>query len=620
MWYDGNNAIEEIGVNFVPDEYDFNKEDTNSFIENVKKRDVLPFDKLSICYSDNLWDFSGYRKQNKSISWYRFDFAKVPICFRESLKNYVLINIIEGRKKINVINSEFDVLQKFMNYVNDNGVTSIEKILIANIKNWVNIYSTNQSERYKRAKVLAIKNFCECYDANFKQIFSKDFYNELISITDRRLICAESENSKTPDIPSEVFSKIISSAITTIDDEEAPLYYRALSCMLLMESQVGLRTGELFNLRIGCVKEIRVSSGDHAYYVEYETWKRHHGIQKSSREISYVNSHFKKGYDTIVRLSSAKREELGSDCLFVESKFGKRKKFPLDPGQVTAYLNDLFAYYNKYYKTIYDTFPDISDLSVSEIYINKIKKYVVRPTITQFRVHVCTELYAKGCPIEYIEKFMSHLSTNMAYYYVRPQKSVQENIEESTKILRDIVTKDSIPIGLDKGLIKKIDEFIEKNHMSIEKDLDAICAKLAEHIPIRIKTGGVCIKSSKFRECSKDALTNEFYCAYGVCPNIYTFYYMADISYSQIKDLCEAIEVNRARGCMKQVQKNSLMLHSMLQNKLIPQINELKHVIEEKGLDYILNKYPQITSIVVNLDNVEKDIDTWKKMIAYDKN
>lgn len=58
----------------------------------------------------------------------------------------------------------------------------------------------------------------------------------------------------------------------------------------------------------------------------------------------------------------------------------------------------------------------------------------------------------------------------------------------------------------------------------------------------------------------------------------------------------------------------------MLQNKLIPQINELKHVIEEKGLDYILNKHPQITSIVVNLDNVEKDIDTWKKMIAYDKN
>lgn len=243
-------------------------------------------------------------------------------------------------------------------------------------------------------------------------------------------------------------------------------------------------------------------------------------------------------------------------------------------------------------------------------------KYVVRPTITQFRVHVCSDLYAKGCPIEYIEKFMSHLSADMAYYYVRPQNSIQENIEESTRVLREIVTKESLPIGADKGLIDKIDEFIAENNMSIQKDLNDICIKLAERIPIRVKMGGVCIKSSKFRECSKDAATDEFYCAYGVCPNLYTFYYMADIAYEQIKDLCESIEINRKKGCKKQVQKNIQMVQTILRNKLVPQIHELKRIIAEKGLNYVMEKHPQITNIIVNLDSIEREIDEWEQMSA----
>lgn len=618
MWYDGNNAIEELGVNFMPEEYGFDKKDVNGFIANIKKQNLLPLDNLKIYYYDDYWDFSGFQKTNTNPSLFHFDFEKVPECFKEDLKNFVLISIIEGRKKIGAIHNDFTCMYKFMTFCSELGIIGVKSIKAAHVKKWIREFSNDISERYRNSMVSSVRSFCENYDANFTQVFTKGFYTDIDNIVDSSLIKAESENSRTPDIPADYFDKTIAAAIATINDEEAPVYYRALSCMILMESQVGLRTGELFDLKLGCVKPIRTTSGDTAYYVEYETWKRHHGTKALSTEISYVNSHFKKAYDDIVRLSKMKRKELGSDYLFVESKNGKATRFPIPPSAANTHMNNLFEYYDKYFQTIYYEPQNIDDLSCVKLLANREKseRYLLRPVITQFRVHVCSELYAKGCPIEYIEKFMSHLSAEMAYYYVRPKNTIQENFEESTRVLREMVTKESIPIGADKGLIDKIDEFITENNLSVEKDLDAICAKLAERIPIRIKSGGVCIKSSRFRECGKDALTDDFYCAYNVCPNIYTFYYMADISYSQVKDLCEAIEINRKKGCLKQVQKNVLMVHSIIRNKLEPQIAELKRIINEKGLNHVMERNPQMTDIIVNLDCIEKEIEEWKSMSA----
>ena len=233
-------------------------------------------------------------------------------------------------------------------------------------------------------------------------------------------------------------------------------------------------------------------------------------------------------------------------------------------------------------------------------------------SFTQMRVHVCTELYRKGCPLEYIEKFMSHLSAEMTGYYIRPRNTVQENLAESTKILKDIVTKEALPIGPTKGLVEKIDEFIKNNNYNIERDIDEICKKLAERIPIRVKTGGVCIKSSRFRECAKDSATNEFYCAYGVCPNICTFYYMADISYRQAKELVENIECNKSRGCIKQAQKSLNMLNTLLNQKLIPQIGQLKDSINKRGASSVIEKHPNMEYLIINLDSVEKEIEKWR--------
>ena len=145
-----------------------------------------------------------------------------------------------------------------------------------------------------------------------------------------------------------------------------------------------------------------------------------------SKEITYVNDIFKKGYDAILKISAQRRIELKSDYLFVESKGNKKTTYLITPTEATELMVELFAYYNKYFITVYDEPKNVSGLSCSlKRRVHSTQKhpdkYVVHPTFTQLRVHMCSELYAKGCPIEYIEKFMSHLSAEMACYYVRPK-------------------------------------------------------------------------------------------------------------------------------------------------------------------------------------------------------
>ena len=178
--------------------------------------------------------------------------------------------------------------------------------------------------------------------------------------------------------------------------------------------------------------------------------------------------------------------------------------------------------------------------------------------------------------------------------------------------LKKLVSGEIVPLGGTPGLMDKINKFIEDGHYNIYTDMDAICESLAKKIPIRQKTGGVCIKASMMRECSKDAPTNEFYCAYGVCPNIYHFFYMADISYRQCKELTETIAINKKNGFIKQVQKETGMRQKIAVNRLIPQMNELRRMVDTKGLEYVLQNYPDLKDIVENYDEIYKEAVEWK--------
>lgn len=209
---------------------------------------------------------------------------------------------------------------------------------------------------------------------------------------------------------------------------------------------------------------------------------------------------------------------------------------------------------------------------------------------------------------------MGHLSNEMAGYYVRVNPyNTQEDINYARDVFKKVVCNEVTILGPDAENFKSlIDLFIQENRYQIERDMDAILSMLTAKMPVRQKTGGVCIRSSAIRECSKDAMTNEFYCAYGVCPNIYHFFYMANVSYRQAQELLEGLQLNKKRGFMRQAYKEALMLRSVAAQKLIPELAELQKELRRKNADRLIKEYPDLEYIVNNIGTIQEAAEQWK--------
>ncbi len=208
---------------------------------------------------------------------------------------------------------------------------------------------------------------------------------------------------------------------------------------------------------------------------------------------------------------------------------------------------------------------------------------------------------------------MGHLSYEMQGYYVRPKDQVQENESFSKKTLEDLLTGKLTLLGSNsKDLIERINDFIRSNNFQVDKNLDAIVNSLMKNIPIRQKLGGVCIKASLLRECSIDAKTNKYYCAYSVCPNVFHFFYNIDISYRKASELSKSIEINAKNGFKKQVQKEANMLKTVINKQLDPELVELKKEISKRGIEELFMEYPDISNIIENLELVEQEVSEWK--------
>ena len=236
------------------------------------------------------------------------------------------------------------------------------------------------------------------------------------------------------------------------------------------------------------------------------------------------------------------------------------------------------------------------------------------PDTRQYRVHLCTVLYNQGVPLIYIQKYMGHLSDYMMGYYVRPKDTYQENIQYSEKVIREIAGEDVTPLGgnmLGEDIKENIKKFIADNGFNVQTDVEAIVKALGDKVIIRGKTGGVCIKTS-LMPCSKDARTNEMMCAYNLCPNLFHFYYMVDVSYMNFQTLQDTYHAMKDSGKTKAAQKELSKMRDLLNRKLIPEMDELDKEIEARGFNTILDRHPSLLDIMTNRENIRKEIEVWR--------
>jgi len=614
--------INDIKMTYtLPNDVYLNTNETSSYLKEIIKINRLPFDKGEYYFSDDIWDFSNYVTVNITRSKLRFIYYDISEHFKQICKSFVLVRLLENKIKTQTIHQGLTQVKRFIRFLEDQNIFYIEDVKVHHIESFLTKHSHKSIVTIRNIKFF-IKDFFQFYKMNINNSISSKVINALKS-NNYRLLKVHQKNNKTPLIPMDYFDSLIKYSLQIMDDSTVKLDFRAIASVIILLSQTGLRIGEILGIRVGSLKPYKIINGEIIYYLHYLTWKREKGNNVAVPAFTYVNDLTVKAYNNLLNLYSDKREKLDLDYLFMGgARMNSLKHFPIDSNSYTRIQKRFYLYLDQFIPTINlekDIRPELSRCAlkhtkgVQKLYSEA--ETLTYPRTHQFRVNVCTELFNAGIPLKYISKFMAHLSTEMEGYYVRPDnENAQENAEFTLKTLQDIVSGELNLLGASSGLMIKIKEFIKENNYNVEKDIDEICSKLSEKIPIRQKTGGLCIKSSMFRECSNDARTNKYYCAYGVCPNIFHFYYMVNLSYRQAKELEETININYKRGLLRQVQKELNMLKHIIKNKLKPEMDELKNVLDEKGTITVIQKYPDLIDIIENMEDIYKEMDKWRKM------
>ncbi|HWT73701.1 MAG TPA: tyrosine-type recombinase/integrase [Mobilitalea sp.] len=593
----------------LDDSYLLSQKQDENFLDIIKKINKLPFKNFDIYYSDKEWDFSVNITINIDTSKLKFKFYNAPEEYQDILKQFVLVQLIENQKKHQSRHRLFADLVRFFSFLHENMVYDINEVTLNHL---VDFFKTKDelSDITKAKYKTAINMFFEFYAVHYVNLLTSEITDFLAEKYSDQ-IKATREDRKYSDIPETYFNNLIRACIKSINSSSVPKDMQAIASLIIIISQTGLRISELGDLKTNALRPVVLYNGATAYYLEYLTWKREKGNNVATIEKTFINQLSKKAYDTLCDLLHDERIHRKTDYLFFTKL---HKVLPLKSHRIREQFLK-FYYYNRHEigcLNCADKYPELS----TTLYNQTEDEYITYPASPQFRVHVCTELYKNGVPLKYIQNFMGHLTDDMKGYYVRPSdKSPQEDMGFSKETIINIVTGDSNLLGSNaSGLTRKIKSFIIENNFNIATDINEIADSLLEKIPIRAKTGGVCIKSSMFRECSNDAITNEFYCAYGVCPNIYHFYYMSSISYRQTKELVESIEINKIHNQLRQAQKELNKLKTIISNKLMPELAELKNELHAKGKSYILSKHQDLEYVITHYDKILEEISTWKKI------
>lgn len=607
----------------LEEEYIYSFSKANTLIKLLKETDKLPLSKGTIYFSSNFWDFTSFTKLNVRNSKLRFKFNNVPDDFLEISKMFVLIEILSNKSKIQSINKSSLEVNQFLNYLYSENIFDIEVVTSNDIKKFLTIKDTEVGLGTLRNYILSLNSFFTFYSSNYKDILTPEIKDSL-SLMPYNLFSAYKESRKLPAIPQNYFNKIVSLFIKIMNDESLDVNKRAFACLMIIESQTGIRSSDLASIKANSI-EIEKIDDKESYFLNYYTFKREKGNNVSSKVFTFINELSYTAYVKLEELFSDYRKEICSDLLFTPPT---AKSLPVKDDYILERIK-FFSLDNYKELNCINNEEALKDLkghiSLDSLVIKKgrsLRRFpelkpsdiLSYPTTHQFRVNVCTELYHKGVPLQYIQQYMTHLSSDMQDYYVRPKKNYQENIVYSKKILSDVVTGEVKLLGKNVvAMTDKIKEYIENGKFNVAKDLDQIIEELTKKIPIRAKLGGICIKSSMLRDCSKDSKTDEFYCAYGVCPNHFHVFYMADITYERYLTLTKTYTYNKDNGFLRQAEKEKFKLLNTIKDMLIPELDEVKNEVLSKGEEVIKERYPQLTFIIENFDTIYKEVILWTK-------
>ena len=436
--------------------------------------------------------------------------------------------------------------------------------------------------------------------------------------------------NKTPEVPVDYFPIFIEGVKSVMRNETEDPEDRITAACIILYSQIGFRTSELFTVKTNCVHSVySPDKNKPLYYMDFTSFKYGHGENGGTNAHTYMNELSLEAYNILLNLCSKARQKLNSDCLMV----GKLQKNKAMTSQIfnERYRKFCLRHWRDLQNlNIGDDYEDLSSFEVSKFVFMGSDGYMTYdpnsewakdlkstdriyfPEIRQFRVSVCTSLYRQQIPLHYIRKHMNHLSEDMAAYYIRPQKNIEKEYSEA--IYRAVFKDGSKMLGQNAdAFVQKISDFIAANNYNIQDNTEEVITAIANKFPLRSKVGGMCIRCGEVIPCASNNPTDSIYCAFGMCQNHCHMFFMADISYDEYLRHKDVLEFNEKKGFKKAHQKELHKMKYIVENSLLPELNMLGEEIEKHGAEEILEKYPQLTYIVKHYSEIKEEVSKWTK-------
>jgi|GEM_PF-6166988 len=512
-----------------------------------------------------------------------------------------------------------------MNFLTSKGIYSGKLINTMVANQYCKTFSRMNREYNKQKKRDAFRDICLTLQLVDDTLDYSDVYKFLEGQMKYGLIESEIEAGKTPIIQKDILNKLIACALKDIRDTDLTPQEVIGACIIILLSQIGMRFGELRLLESGKIDFMKspdtLENAPRLFYLNFKTYK----TTKSGFAWgeTYMNEHAMVAYRKLEELTKTGREESASNFLFKNYYTkGQRSEAPYS---FTTLRKNLWAFVLRHRDEIglvdpskEDRFKGFHRLTCDQVKQHHMaSKYfkglngdsvLFRPNTHQFRVTLCNELFMKNVYYDWIRKHMNHLSYDMTQWYLRKEVTDKKVIEFKKKMLEGLVSGDFRLIGNDaRSIENRIQEFVKEGKFNIAQDLEAIILAISPELPIREKSEGFCMKNSYAIECP----TNEFVCAFNYCPNHYSYYKNADLTYQRFIDKQRVIKSNLDRGFTRQADMETNRLKDFVIRRLYPEIEEVKYEIERQGFEKVLEDNPKLFHILGNLSLIEDEVKQW---------
>lgn len=311
-------------------------------------------------------------------------------------------------------------------------------------------------------------------------------------------------------------------------------------------------------------------------------------------------------------------------------KFFIRHRNDIDLSKLNYNEKEQIRYYDINTKSIYKyyfTVKERENLTFEEAKKLKIP-YV---GLHQFRVTVCTKLFMQGVHIDYIVKHMNHLSEDMTAYYNKSTIFIDE-LKESIKLISDISNdKGLLETDTDKinkafldeankdelsEKIKRVNEFLEKNSLNINKDIIKISKLLLKtNTTIEENDFGMCIRSIINGICEKKKYFSSLEDNYYIGIQLDTYEFLNN-HYNRFKQKRNVVLHNKEVAeknsqYLNEYNRERKALNYYVKKTVCREIELLENDIEEFGMDNIISRYPSLREIIGNFEKVKGELKLW---------